>query len=169
MTLTKCSKCNKEYDNDCFYSKTLGKTSTECTKCRSKIYKSKFQKPSSKNTYKFLISKKQKCPFEIDALRNTINEADNYDKFRILSLYGNNCEMKCECSNLATYCTISNDTVTCEYCSGILHEKSDWFNLYCEICLTDEAIVGYYLENKGECDCNGKRQIYEIKLETVEI
>ena len=164
-----CVKCQKDKNIDCFYSKTLNKMSEYCNKCRAKSYKISNKNIILRYTKKknnFIVSNKHLSVLNDDVMKIIFDYLDNYTKFQLCLLYGNIFTLKC-CSNKALYSTISTNNVICNYCYNFLNRKYDWFTLYCDDCITDDIYDNYFLEDKGECLCNGKRQIYEIEFKTV--
>jgi hypothetical protein len=162
-----CSKCKKNYEISNFYSNTEGKYTELCRKCRSCSYK------ISKKIFEreFIVSKKETCVLINDLINIIFSFSDNNTKFNLCVIYGNIFDLKCRnCKNKAKYCTISTNYIKCMYCIRMLHEKFGMFYCCCETCIdNDDALIGIYMEDKDECICNGRRQMYDIFLKTVEI
>ena len=180
----KCVICKLEYDFEKFFSKTLCGMTEKCNRCRSNEYKKQRKEKKGKQTRKekqeqhkkykqkeqlkkFTISKNYSYSFNIDITRIILEYLDNYTKFQVYILYGNIFDLRCDCYNIALYCTTSLSVIRCDYCHDYLHQKYQWFDLFCDKCITDDVFDNFFLEDKGECLCNGCRQMYEIELKTI--
>jgi len=167
-----CSKCKKQLDEKLFFSQTLNQLSDQCNKCRKNGYirgvnpipKGYIRDGKSKNKH-FIVSKNEKCVLYDDILRVVFDYSNNYTKFQLCNLYGNIFNLSCRCKQKAKYCTISTKSISCDYCHWrLLHKRYEFFYFYCDKCID---YTNYYTEDHGECICNGRRQMYDVPLETI--
>lgn len=180
-----CVNCKKSFAIEIFFSKTLNTISDQCNKCRCNGYRSKSKKPKKMyshdercriTTYDgtaivpdhFIVSKNEKCVLYDDLLQIVFGFSNNYTKFQLCILYGNVFNLKCYCNQKALYCVITAKSITCNYCPLLLHRRFSYFGVYCKYCIESEMkAYNCYSIEKDECICNGRRQMYDVPLQSI--
>jgi hypothetical protein len=177
MTDKSCENCKKILPIESFHSKTLQAESNRCNKCRAQEYMKKSRPKNNSTKAKhdkyqhFLKCRQEPCKFIPDLFGIILEFLDNYTKFKCYATYGNILETTCGswgCSAKAVLCSLSiSPNIKCGYCRRLLYTKYELLMFRCYQHISFDTEMGEFLEDKAECICNGRRQMYSLELKSV--